>query len=980
MRKTHSHALFALYALFLLSGFAGLIYESIWSHYLKLFLGHAAYAQTLVLSIFMGGMALGAWLAGGSSRRLRNPLMGYAAIETLLGLAALLFDPLFRGMQAWVFDSVIPQLDSAAAIDGVKWGLSAAIILPQSMLLGATFPLMSAGIVRLYPSIPGGALSWLYFTNSFGASVGVLASGFLLVDWVGLPGTLLTAAAVNFLLAGSVYVLARALPTQAPSTSAAAVHASDTGILRLILCAAFLTGAASFLYEIGWIRMLSLVLGSATHSFELMLSAFIFGLAAGSFWIRNRIDRLANPLRTLGWIQVMMAAFALLSLPLYMQTFDAMADFWRAVQSNDGGYVLFNLFSYTLCFLLMLPATFCAGMTLPLMTALLLRRGHGESSIGRVYAANTVGAIVGILLAVHLVMPVFGLRQVIIAGALVDVLLGFWLLKMDGGLGGRTRRAAALAFALAGVTLVASVTFDPHVTGSGVYRLGKARIDGQVLFHADGKTASVDVYSHEDGTVSIATNGKVDAGLNLQGEVGADDYTMIMLALLPIAAHPQAQTAAVIGMGSGTSSHMLLHDPRLKRVDTIEIEPAMIEGARHFGKATQLVYDDPRSQIRIEDAKTYFARAGERYDLILSEPSNPWVSGIASLFSLEFYEQVQRYLNEDGLFVQWLHLYEINLPLISTVMNALAARFEDYVVYANNGDDIMIIAKPRGKVPDLDPWIFNDRAFAEPLQRLSMRNIADLEVRRIGGKAVLDPYFRSFGMPANSDYFPVLDQHSSRQRFMIADARGFLSIHPYAMRLEERQAILERPLSPPAFYQPVPGMALRAQELAHRVLGRGESMEGLLTPEQESAAGVLRLLRVACDGIAREPMWASALRRLTMDAAPYLTSGLGVQLSAALRRSPCAVAMDEEARHWMNLFEAITSGKPELVAAAVDPLLAGATSDLSLAQFLISERVLADLQVGGAQRAAATLAGVRGLPDSPALQFLRAQTIPAPAN
>jgi predicted membrane-bound spermidine synthase len=199
----------ALYALFALSGFAGLIYESIWSHYLKLFLGHAAYAQTLVLVIFMGGMALGAWLCAERSRRLSRPLMAYALIEAMLGICAMLFDAAFRAVQAWVFDQAIPALPSPATIDAVKWGVAAAAILPQSILLGATFPLMSAGVVRLQPDAPGRALGWLYFSNSLGAAVGVLASGFFLIGAVGLPGTLFVAGIVNFVLAGTVWAVAR---------------------------------------------------------------------------------------------------------------------------------------------------------------------------------------------------------------------------------------------------------------------------------------------------------------------------------------------------------------------------------------------------------------------------------------------------------------------------------------------------------------------------------------------------------------------------------------------------------------------------------------------------------------------------------------------------------------------------------------------------------------------------------------------------
>ena len=964
---------FALYAVFIFSGFAGLIYESIWSHYLKLFLGHAAYAQTLVLTIFMGGMALGAWLAAGVSRRLSNPLYGYAAVELVLGVAALSFDGVFRGMQGWIFDGLIPALGDPGLVDVAKWILSALIILPQSMLLGATFPMMSAGIIRQYPSIPGSALGWLYFTNSLGASVGVLASGFLLIDWLGLPGTLMTAGLINFLLALGVYVLGRGTAAMQTPPTDVVQRAGHPDVLRLVLAAALLTGMASFLYEIGWIRMLSLVLGSATHSFEFMLSAFIFGLAVGSFWIRNRIDTLSHPLRTLGWIQVAMAGFALLSLPLYMHTFEAMAGFWHAVQSSDGGYVLFNLFSYTLCFLLMLPATVCAGMTLPLMTAILLRGGHGEASIGRVYAANTVGAIAGILLAVHIVMPVFGLRQVVIAGAVVDVLLGFWLLRVDGGLLPWRRRTALVAFAVGAAAILATVQFDPKVTGSGVYRLGQSRLNGEILFHVDGKTASVDVARYDDGTISIATNGKVDAGLNLTGKAGPDDYTMIMLALLPAAMHPEARTAAVIGMGSGTSSHMLLHNPRLERVDTIEIEPAMVEGARHFGKATHKVYDDPRSFIHIEDAKTYFARAGQRYDLILSEPSNPWVSGIASLFSIEFYDQVKRYLSHDGLFVQWLHLYEINQPLIATVMNALGDRFDDYVMYANNGDDIMIVAKANGRVPELDGWIFNNLDFDQPLNRLGMKDVSDLELRRIGGKQVLQPYFQSFGMPANSDYFPVLDQHSNRQRFLTADARALLKVHPYSMRLEGRSDALGKKHSPPIFHQPVPSLTLDAQSFVRRMIGEADPAEIELSEDKEVLAVTLQMLGKSCPDQASELLWETVLRRLTMETAVYLTPDLAARAVRLLRNSPCAARMGPAAAAWLDLFEAIGRGKPDKTGAAALAVLPMAKDDMPSAQFLVAELLLADLLASGPQVAAARLQQVQGLPDSVPLMFMRAQ-------
>src|SRR6185436_17150871 len=269
----------AFYVLFTASGFAGLIYESIWTHYLKLFLGHAAYAQSLVLIVFMGGMALGAALCGRLSERLANPLLAYAAVEAAVGVLALLFHPLFVAATDWGYASLLPWLGNEWLALGGKLALACLLILPASVLLGATFPLMSAGLVRAHPAAAGESVAMLYFSNSR-AAAGVLASGFWLIAWVGLPGTLRVAGVLNLVLAATVWFLARPFPAVRKSGQI------QEGA-RLLLAIAFLTGLASFIYEIVWIRMLSLVLGASTHSFELMLATFILGIALGGLRVRS---------------------------------------------------------------------------------------------------------------------------------------------------------------------------------------------------------------------------------------------------------------------------------------------------------------------------------------------------------------------------------------------------------------------------------------------------------------------------------------------------------------------------------------------------------------------------------------------------------------------------------------------------------------------------------------------------------------------
>ena len=377
----------------------------------------------------MGGMAIGAWFASKLSVRWKSLLLVYAGVEIIVGIAALLFHPLFSSLIEGFYSSVLPGIGSPFLGNTLKFLAASLLILPQSILLGMTFPLMSAGIIRRFPETPGGSIAMLYFANSIGAAIGVLASGFWLISIVGLPGTIGVAGILNILLALTVFMLVRMDPVAPTIPEQSTPSDSELPLLaRRFLLAAFITGAASFIYEIGWIRMLSLVLGSTTHSFELMLSAFITGLAFGGLWIKRRVDSIDAPVRFSAYVQLIMGVLALMTLPVYAQTFGWMEWLLSALDQNESSYTVFSFASHAIALAVMLPTTFMAGMTLPLFTFVLMKRGNGERSIGRIYAANTVGAIVGVLFAVHIGLPFLGLKYLIVFGAGLDIILGLYLL------------------------------------------------------------------------------------------------------------------------------------------------------------------------------------------------------------------------------------------------------------------------------------------------------------------------------------------------------------------------------------------------------------------------------------------------------------------------------------------------------------------------------------------------------------------------
>lgn len=774
--------------IFVLSGFSGLIYQSIWTQYLGLFLGHSSYAQSLVLILFMGGMAVGAWLVSRWSSRVRRPLLAYAIIEVIIGLLGLCFDGIYQGLTGWAYDQLLPMLP-AGQLQYVRWFLAAVMVLPQCILLGATFPLMSAGYIRLQEHAEGRVLAGLYFSNSLGAAIGALASTYVMLPAVGMPGTVFSAGLINILVAIIVYPLSKRetpLPTVTEPAVSTAGPAADAGASRtmLILIVAGLTGTASFIYEITWIRMLSLALGTTIHSFELMLASFILGIALGGLWLKNRADRLVTPLVTAGWIQVWMGVAALGSMFVYANAFEWVGWLMKVIVHSAQGYGLFNVASAGIALLVMFPAAFFAGMTLPLLTLALLRQGSGEKAIGQAYAFNTVGAIVGVLAAVHVLMPLLGLKYALLAGALLDIALGLVLLSRNAVvLPGRRVSPLVPAFTLGAAALLASslfVTFDPAVLNSSVYRNGTASLgeNSRMVFHRDGKTATVAVFEQgaPGGEVRfISTNGKVDAGLAASFDQPAmpDESTMVLLAAVPLSMRNHYERVGVIGFGSGMTTHTLMGHSKIGSVDTVEIEPAMVEGARHFGERVSRAYTDPRSHVIIDDAKAYFASAPKKYDLIISEPSNPWVGGTASLFGTEFYQYVPKQLNQDGLFVQWLQLYEISPELVNSVLSAMLANFKDVKAYLANRSDLILVASPNGSVPDLGDGIFQQPLLRADLARVGVSNLRDLQDTRALNRQGLEGYLALYPHQVNSDMFPILKLQAPMTRFQGTQVSDF---------------------------------------------------------------------------------------------------------------------------------------------------------------------------------------------------------------
>jgi spermidine synthase len=659
-----------------------------------------------------------------------------------------------------------------------------------------------------------------------------------------------------------------------------------------------------------------------------MLSAFILGIAAGCLWIRRRTDAIPDPVRFLGLVQLAMGLLALGTLPMYGRMFEVMAAVIRSLAKTEGGHAMFLASSHLIALVIMFPATFFAGMTLPLITYALLRAGHGEKSIGAVYAWNTLGSILGVVLAAHVGMPLLGLKGLIATGAALDVILGLvlpWRLRAGMKLPSLATAGALAAFAI----VIAGFPLDSYKMASGVFRHGEIydKNDATLVSHKDGKTTTVSLMDFPEGR-SLRTNGKSDGAIALDPAKPriSDEVTMVLTAAVPMAIKPEAKHAAVIGIGTGLTTHTLLANPALERVDTIEIEPAMAEASRAFAPRNSNAFGDPRSRIVFEDAKTYFSTHNRRYDLIISEPSNPWVSGVSSLFTREFYRLVKRHLNPGGVLTQWFQLYEIDASLVASVLLALGEEFPDYVVYAATNGDLLIVAGERETLARPLADVTRIPSVAQELRTVQVFTKGDLEIRRLGSKAVLAPLFASFGVPQNSDYYPYLDLHAARYRFLQRYAGELTEIGssrvPVVALLEGRHSDWTTPpsLAGGEYFEKIEALS---QMLYARDYIFGETN----LPSLELPAGLVKDLEIIgtrpapCRAGDDSEVWFQSRFQIARSALPLLPAVQGAALWDRMAASPCSKRLAEPRSAWLSLLSAVARRDARAMAEPAERLL-----------------------------------------------------------
>ena len=737
---------------FFASGASGLIYQVVWLRELVLVFGATTFAVSTVLTAFMGGLALGSFWFGRRAERLTRPLRVYGYLEIGIGLYGLAVPLIFATLTS-VYHSFWQWLHlSFLALSIVRFLFASAVLILPTALMGATLPVLSSYYARDAKRI-GLKVGLLYSVNTFGAVVGAAATGFLLIPMLGMRATTGVAAALNILLGVVAIRLASAdraelLTGPEPENDERAAAQSDTGerpsvrararsaassigiVVRQALrvhriTALFAFGVSGFValsYEVIWSRVLALIIGSSVYAFSIMLTTFLIGLAAGASIGARFVDRIRNPMVAFAAIELGVGATCLIGAYLFNDLPYVFVQLYRWVDSTSWGVLLIARF--LISSLVMIVPTLLLGSLFPLVVRIVSSgetetERTGGKSAGEAYAANTLGSIAGSFASGFVLIPWVGLLGSLrLCAALNFVVAAGLFISLRTGAEStpparrRDKRRLALlsprrtalswtGVAISAVLIIAAALFEPpwdaEVMSSAVYRYApqlanKSRQElfdflkrgqGETLFYEEGITATVAVQRQAGGRV-LKVNGKPEAS------TAGDMPTQILIGSLPLLVRDRTDDVLLIGLGSGVTLGSIEQFP-VRQITCVELEPAVVEATRYFEDVNNRPLEDPRLRMVSNDGRNFIYTTNETFDVIVSEPSNPWISGVANLFTLEYFKRGAERLKEDGLFSQWLQMYEMSPEDVRTLIATFRAAFPHVYIFRGAEGDLMLL-------------------------------------------------------------------------------------------------------------------------------------------------------------------------------------------------------------------------------------------------------------------------------------------------
>jgi len=742
---------------FLISGATGLVYQVVWARRLELTLGASTWSLGVVLGAFMAGLGLGAWWWGRRADRPGSPARRYAILEAGIGVWGLLAPWILAGI-----DATYAGLGGAGGLF-TRAALAFLALLPPTFLMGGTLPVLARGFL-VDDAAARRAVGWLYGVNTLGAMGGVLLADLWMVDHVGLANGGRLAGVANLLLAAGAWVLADRLVPRVEDAST-----PPTGPTKWLTppnLVAFAVGMTGLALEVGFTRTLGMALGSTRHAFAIVLAATLAGIGLGSLLVARSGSREAARHAT-SWSVV---ALGVAAGGFLWCVEPGMAALFHLVQPRMLQYGELVLVEFLLLAVVLLPTTVALGATFPQVARwATTSTGRGGEEIGRVLLANTFGGIVGSLGAAFGLVPAIGTFRTVQGLALFALVVGATVAF-------GSRRRIPLGLAVVALVVVATrgswaperLDLDP--TRIRPQAVGRQPGNYRDVYHNGGLAL---VYAEEglNAQVAVRRSGSLTQ-LKIGGKTDAsapnDMPTQLLLGTIPFLARPDATSALVIGAGSGVTARVASDFPSVCQVDVVEIERRVLEAARlHFRDVNHDVLDRAGVSILVDDARNVLRTRDHTYDVIISEPSNPHIAGIANLFTLDHYEQAIERLTPDGVYLQWIQLYDTDPWVLSSMLRTFLTAFPHTDAWWVDSSDLLLLGGTRPMRYDpaaLESAIRGNPGLVEDLPRiLHAARGTDLLGRYLADETFLAGL--AGGGDILRDDLPILATRAARARY-----------------------------------------------------------------------------------------------------------------------------------------------------------------------------------------------------------------------
>ncbi len=699
--------LFSLF--FFFSGVAGLIYEVLWMRQFGLVMGNTTISLSAVLTAFMGGLAIGSWLGGRLADRRQDHLKLYGAFELGIGAYALVLPSLILMTRPLL--SLLYQNDpNSILLISARFIFALLIMIVPTICMGATLPLLIKHFTVRGEDV-GKRTGFMYAINSFGAMAGAYLAGFHLIPWLGMKATNLSAALINIIigvLAISIsWKAASNIEAQAPPTTEEDLHwpVATRAEARAALIGIAISGMAAMIYQVCWTRLFALLIGSSVYSFSMVVVANIGGLALGGLIFGRVCDRAKRPLWLFVVIQILAAA-SCYAIVYFSQYYPAMI--LRMLMARQGNYGLILFYEFSFILLLLIVPTFLMGGMFPVATRVcageLRKLGR---TIGSVYAYNTAGAVAGSLTGGLVFMRLFGLWNAVMVAVALNLGAAMIALLSLSHLRSVIRWGMAVVLIASTIAVFAMPSqWNQAILSIGAFYVDRFQIDdatqealqkqatfGDLVYYRDSLAGTVTVrnYTRSIPNRVLAMNGKVEASTNL-----GDMPTQLLCGYLGYLSNPKATDAMVIGLGAGVSLSALTQIDSLKSIDMVEISEAVVEAVRQqFSSLSLHALDDPRVHLILGDGRNHVLLSRKQYDIIASEPSNPWVAGISNLFTREFFEGCRDRLKPGGVMVQWIHSYNMSIKDFRQVVYTFMSVMPEATLWEVNDGDFLLVGSTR---------------------------------------------------------------------------------------------------------------------------------------------------------------------------------------------------------------------------------------------------------------------------------------------